>query len=181
MWNKPLFHYSCFTYFSRIQTYAPLSFHCTVFLWSSLGLSTKFCEAKISQYFVKFCKSEVVFFYLKGQSNEIFDLQFISSFEPALASNQWVKIFSILVKNSQIYSNFKSKNLTSWGIIPRRVRLPVVSYPGKSISPGYHTPASQSSRGIIPRRVNKKSAKTWLPEVWYPGESISPGYHTPAS
>ena len=79
----------------------------------------------------------------EGQSNEIFDLQFFSSFEPALASDQWVKIFSILVKNSQSYSNFKSENLTPRGIIPRRVNLPGVSYPCESISPGYHTPASQ--------------------------------------
>ena len=63
---------------------------------------------------------------LKGQSNKIFNLQFFSSFEPALATDQWVKIFSNLVKNSQSYLNFKSENLT----------------PGKSISPGYHTPAS---------------------------------------
>ena len=113
---------------------------------------------------------------LKGQSNEIFDPQFFSSFETALSTHQWVKIFAILVKNSQSYS--KVENLTPWGIIPRRVRLPRVSYPGKSISPGYHTPASQSPRGIIPLRVN-------LPWVSYPGESIknlpnhdSPGYDT---
>ena len=73
--------------------------------------------------------------YLKGQSNEIFDLQFFSKFEPACATDQRVKIFSILFKNSLSYSNFKS--------IPRRVSLPGVSYPCKSISPGYHTPASQ--------------------------------------
>ena len=30
---------------------------------------------------------------LKGQSNEISDLQFFSSFEPAWANDQWVKIF----------------------------------------------------------------------------------------
>ena len=48
-------------------------------------------------------------FLLKGQSSEIFDLQFFSSFEPALATYQWVKIFSILVKNLQSFSNFKSK------------------------------------------------------------------------
>ena len=29
---------------------------------------------------------------LKGQSNEIFDLQFLSSFEPAWATDPWVKI-----------------------------------------------------------------------------------------
>ena len=61
---------------------------------------------------------------LKGQSNEIFDLQFFSSFKPALATDQWVKIFSILVKNSQSR---------------------------KSDSPGYHTPASQTPSGIISR------------------------------
>ena len=70
---------------------------------------------------------------LKGQSNEILDLLF-SSFEPALATDQWIKIFSILVKNSQSYSNFKSENLTPRGIILRRVRLHVVWYPGKTIS-----------------------------------------------
>ena len=35
---------------------------------------------------------------LKGQSNEIFDLQFFSSIEPAWATDQWVKIFSNLVR-----------------------------------------------------------------------------------
>ena len=30
---------------------------------------------------------------LKGQSNEIFDLQFFLSFEPAWATNRWVNIF----------------------------------------------------------------------------------------
>ena len=65
---------------------------------------------------------------LKGQSNEIFDLQFFSSFEPAWATDQWVKIFSILVKFSPSYSNFYE---SPWEIL-RRVNLP-----------GYHTPASQ--------------------------------------
>ena len=41
---------------------------------------------------------------LKGQSNEIFDPQFFSSFEPAWATDQWVKIFSILVSFSPRYS-----------------------------------------------------------------------------
>ena len=43
---------------------------------------------------------------LKGQSNEIFGHQFFSSFEPAWATDQWVKIFSILNEISRIYSNF---------------------------------------------------------------------------
>ena len=59
--------------------------------------------------------------FLKGQSNKIFDLQFFSLFEPACATDQRVKIFSILVKNSLSYSNFKSKNLTPWGMIPWQV------------------------------------------------------------
>ena len=43
---------------------------------------------------------------LKGQSNEIFDLQFISSIKPAWATDQWVQILSNLVKFSPRYSNF---------------------------------------------------------------------------
>ena len=43
---------------------------------------------------------------LKGQYNEIFDLQFFSSFVPAWATDQWVKIFSILFKFSPSYSHF---------------------------------------------------------------------------
>ena len=66
---------------------------------------------------------------LKGQSNEIFDLQFFSSFEAALATDQWVNIFSILVKNSQSYSNFYE---LPRGMILRRANLPGVSYPCES-------------------------------------------------
>ena len=101
---------------------------------------------------------------LKGQSYEI-DLQFFSSFEQSLATDQWVKIFSILIKNSQSYLNFKSENLNPQGIIPRRVRLPVVSYPSKSISRGIIPWRVNLPQGIIPLRVN-------LPGVSYPGESI---------
>ena len=59
------------------------------------------------------------------------------------------------------------------------------------ISPGYDSPASQSPRSIIPRRVNKNppNMTPWgiiprrvsLPRVSYPVESVSPGYHTQAS
>ena len=35
---------------------------------------------------------------VKRQSNEIFDPHLFSSFEPAGATDQWVQIFSILVK-----------------------------------------------------------------------------------
>ena len=43
---------------------------------------------------------------LKGQSNEIFNHSFLSSFELAWVTDQWVKIFSILVRISLSYSNF---------------------------------------------------------------------------
>ena len=63
--------------------------------------------------------------YLKGQSDEIFDLHFLS-FEPAWATDQWFKTFSILVKFSLSYSNFYE---SPRGIILLRVNLPGVSYP----------------------------------------------------
>ena len=66
---------------------------------------------------------------LKGQSNEIFDLQFFSSFQPACATDQWVKIFLILVKFSPSYLHFYE---SPRGLILRRVNLPGVSYPGES-------------------------------------------------
>ena len=67
-------------------------------------------------------------------------LVFFSYIDPTWATDRWVEIFFILVKNLPSYSNF-------------------------SISPGYDTPESQSPRSIIPRRVNTKFAKTWLPGI----------------
>ena len=63
-------------------------------------------------------------------------------------------------------------------MIPQRVNLPRVSYlPSRVNLRGYHTPASQAPRGIIPWWVNKTSPKTWPPGYdTYPRESISPGY-----
>ena len=58
---------------------------------------------------------------LKGQSNEIFALQFFLSFELARATDQWVKIFSIFVKISLSYSNFSIEK--NW--------LPAVWYCGE--------------------------------------------------
>ena len=40
---------------------------------------------------------------LKGQSNEIFDLQLFSSFEPAWAADQCVKIFSIFYDFAELF------------------------------------------------------------------------------
>ena len=96
---------------------------------------------------------------LKGQSNEIFDLQFFSSFEPAWAKDLWVKIFSILVKFSLSYSNFSE---SPRGMILRRVNLPGVSYPGKS---------NDFSRSYLKGQSNKifgmffsKLKPAWAPE-----------------
>ena len=116
---------------------------------------------------------------LKGQSNEIFGLNFCSSsFESAWATDQWVKIFSILFKISRSYSNFSESPL---GMIPLRVNLPGVSYCAESISPGSHTALShatnfflKSPRGIMLRWVS-------LPGVSYCAESISREYATPGS
>ena len=69
---------------------------------------------------------------LKGQSNKIFDLRFFSSLEPVWATDQKVKIFSILVKNSQVIQILSSK-----------IWLSGVWDPDESVSTGYHTPASQ--------------------------------------
>ena len=44
--------------------------------------------------------------FLKGQSNQIFDHQFFSSFEPAWATDQCVKIVWFLVSLSPRYSYF---------------------------------------------------------------------------
>ena len=88
--------------------------------------------------------------FLKGQSREIFDLQFFSWFDPTWATDLSVKIFSILVKNSLSYAFWV------WYTM-QRVNLP-----------GYDTPTSQSPWSIIPRRFNKN-----------PPKYDSPGYHTP--
>ena len=90
----------------------------------------------------------------KGQSNEIFDFQFFSSFEPACATDQWFKIFSILIKISLSYSSFYE---SPRGIIlhTHRVYLPRISNPATHLlkfvlkSPWVWYP-----RGIILRRVN---------------------------
>ena len=50
---------------------------------------------------------------LKRQSNEIFDLQFFSSSEPASATGHWVKIFSNLVSFSPKYSYFSVEKTDS--------------------------------------------------------------------
>ena len=69
---------------------------------------------------------------LKEQSNEIFDPQFFSSFEPVWATDQWVKIFSILFQISLSYSKFKFE---------------------KTDSPGYYTPGSHPRTMVQKRKM----------------------------
>ena len=96
---------------------------------------------------VRFPPTKLLPRQFKSQSNEIFDLQFFSSIEPALATDQWVKIFLNLVKNSQSYSNFKSKKLTPRDIIPRRVNKKPPKHDSLGYdSLGYDTPVGQSPR-----------------------------------
>ena len=54
---------------------------------------------------IKFCHTPYTF-RVKGHSTKIFDPQFFSAFEPAQATDQWVKIFSNLVSFSPRYSYF---------------------------------------------------------------------------
>ena len=65
---------------------------------------------------------------VKGTVQRDFWPPFLSSFKPAWATDQQVKTFSILVLFSPRYSYFSESSQ--------------VSYPGESISLGYHTPGS---------------------------------------
>ena len=80
------------------------------------------CTWTIGGQFLKNKIFLLKFFYLKGQSNEIFDPQFFSSFEPAWATDQWVKTVSLLVLFSPRYSYLASKKLTPRSIILRGVK-----------------------------------------------------------
>ena len=63
---------------------------------------------------------------IKGTVQRDFRPLVFSSLKPVWATDQQVKIFSILVKNSPSYTNFKFKNLAPQSMIPRRVSLPGV-------------------------------------------------------
>ena len=75
------------------------------------------------------CPTLIKYHILKGTVQRDFRPPFFPSFEPAWATDQWVKIFLILVKFSPSYSNFYE---SPRGMILRRVNLPGVSYPGES-------------------------------------------------
>ena len=71
----------------------------------------------------------------------------VSSFEPAWAPDQWVKIFLIFVKILLSYSNCSgyhtAQSQSPCGIILCRVNLPSVSYCKEFIAPQYDTVGSQ--------------------------------------
>ena len=108
-----------------------------------------------------FCPNSTVH-SVKGTVQRDFWPLVFSSFEPAWATDQWGKIFSILVKISLSYLNFYE---SPKGIILRRVNLPGVSnpYPGESffeicveISPGYLTAQSHAAwPGLVNSRFLK--------------------------
>ena len=52
-------------------------------------------------------------YFFKGQSNEIFDPQYFSSFEPAWATDQWVKYFRIWFSFHRKNSKLSIKNTDS--------------------------------------------------------------------
>ena len=81
---------------------------------------------------------------LKRQSNEIFDLHFVSSFEPAWATDQWVKICLMLVKISLSYcfQTLVSKKLTPRNKILRGDWFCAVWFCGRS-----------TLRSMIPRKI----------------------------
>ena len=92
------------------RTQRPLSHHILIshFIHQYLNLFAIFLLYSIWNAYI-FCVKFLRHFlgkYLKGQSSKIFDLQFFSSFGPAWVTDQWVKVFSILVKFSLRYSNF---------------------------------------------------------------------------
>ena len=106
--------------------------------------------------------------FLKGQSNEIFDLNCFSLFESAWATDQWVETYSILVMILLSYLIFRFKN---W--------LAGVWYPWESCfggffidSSGYDTLGRLTRRGMMLRG-------DWLAGVSHPREIDSSGYHTP--
>ena len=115
---------------------------------------------------------------LKGQSNEIFDPQFFSSFEPAWPTDQWVKIVLFLVSFSLRYSYFFE---VPRSIILRRVKFRAVSYCEESSSAQYHTAQSQSLKFVVkaPRSIILPGVK--FRAVSNCAESSSTQYHTARS
>ena len=99
---------------------------------------------------------------------------FLSIIRTSWAIDQWVKMSSILpfwLRNRRVIKIFQSP----WGMIPLRVNLKRVWYPGESISPKYISFPGESIKNplkhdstecqLIPRRVN-------LPGVSYPSLSV---------
>ena len=85
---------------------------------------------------------------------------------PTWATDQWVKIFLILVKISLSYRNYSE---SPRGMILRRVNLPRVSYPSESISPGYHTPASHVTFWILIKGTVQRGFLPFFHNLSLPG------------
>ena len=62
--------------------------------------------------YIKFIYKKIRY-HLLGQSSEIFDPPFFSSFEPAWTTDYWVKIFSNFVSFSPRYSKFSIEKTDS--------------------------------------------------------------------
>ena len=93
--------------------------------WQSILIVSYFSPTFSLFLFVLTAHFTFIFVTVMGQSNKIFDLHFFSSFEPAWVTDQWVKIFTILVEFLPSYSNFTES--------PRSIILRGVTfYPGKS-------------------------------------------------
>ena len=65
----------------------------TVLREKSTGDRLEFMDGPVSSYYQTMMKKGITFQMWKGQSNEIFDPQFVSSFELVWATDQRVKIF----------------------------------------------------------------------------------------
>ena len=68
---------------------------------------------KLNIYCIWVIPSAVCISALKGQSHEIFDPQFFSSFEPIWTPDKQAKVFSNSVTISLTYSNFSMESTDS--------------------------------------------------------------------
>ena len=94
---------------------------------------------------------------LKGQSNEIFDLQFFFIIRTGLSHWPIGKIFSFLVSFSSIYSYFSRAPRS---MILRGVKLRALSYCAESSSARYDTARSQFFRYYNTNIFTKTKPKT---------------------
>ena len=141
---------------------------------------------------------------LKGQSNEIFNLQFFFiirtdcteptylQYLPSYLLYQRVSLFSIFIKISKSFSNFKFK--ARRGLRPREIDLPElllsVWCPGELFSLRGLMPTlprevilspGSDARGVILSPGSDALGSHSFSGVWCPWESIFAGFSTPRS